>query len=81
MYPPLVVMLVATFTSLGMTIYSKAQALMTMSTADMFGDVLQLVFAILIIIIGISVVFEGARKLLLDNKENNGKTDMEPEVQ
>lgn len=79
MYPPLGVMLVATFTSLGMTIYSKANALMTMSSADIFGDTLQLVFAVIIMAIGVCVVVEGARKLL-DDKKLVEKSDITKEA-
>ncbi len=63
MYIPLGVMLAVTFTALGMTIYNKAMALITVSSADVFGDTLQLVFATLIIILGICVVIEGFKKL------------------
>lgn len=67
MYIPLGVMLAVTFSALGMTIYKKATLLITSTSADMFGDVLQLVFATLIILLGICVVIEGLKKLL--NKE------------
>ncbi len=63
MYVPLGVMLAVTFTALGMTVYNKATALITSARTDVFGDVLQLVFATLIIILGVCVVIEGFRKL------------------
>lgn len=63
MYIPLGAMLAVTFTALGMTVFNKASALITATSADIFGDVLQLVFATLIIILGICVVIEGFRKL------------------
>lgn len=63
MYVPLGVMLAVTFTALGMTVYNKATALITSASTDVFGDVLQLVFATLIIILGVCVVIEGFRKL------------------
>ena len=63
MYVPLGVMLAVTFTALGMTVYNKATALISSASADVFGDVLQLVFATLIIILGVCVVIEGFRKL------------------
>lgn len=71
MYIPLGAMLAVTFTALGMTVYNKACALITSSSADVFGDVLQLVFATLIIFLGICVVIEGFKKLLV--KENEVK--------
>lgn len=67
MYIPLGVMLAVTFSALGMTIYKKATLLITSTSADIFGDILQLVFATLIILLGICVVIEGFKKLL--NKE------------
>lgn len=63
MYIPLGAMLAVTFTALGMTIYKKASALITSASADVFGDSLQLVFATLIILLGVCVVIEGFRKL------------------
>lgn len=74
MYIPLGAMLAVTFTALGMTIYKKAAALITASSTDMFGDILQLVFATLIIILGICVVIEGFKKLFIKSeKEPNEK--------
>ena len=69
MYIPLGAMLAVTFTALGMTVYNKATALITSASADVFGDVLQLVFATLIIILGICVVIEGFRKLFVKGSE------------
>ena len=63
MYIPLGAMLAVTFTALGMTVYNKATALIMSSSTDIFGDILQLVFATLIIILGVCVVIEGFRKL------------------
>ena len=67
MYVPLGVMLAVTFTALGMTVYNKATALISSASADVFGDVLQLIFATLIIILGVCVVIEGFRKLFAKN--------------
>lgn len=64
MYLPLGVMLAVTFTSLGMSIFQKASALITATSVDYFGDCLQLVFATLIIILGVCVVVQGFKKLL-----------------
>lgn len=64
MYIPLGAMLAVTFTALGMTVYNKTTALIMSSSTDIFGDILQLVFATLIIILGVCVVIEGFRKLL-----------------
>ncbi len=64
MYAPLGVMLAVTFTALGMTIYQKVNLIITATSADYFGDSLQLVFATLIIILGVCVVVQGVKKLL-----------------
>lgn len=69
MYIPLGIMMAVTFTALSMTIFSKAKALFTAASADIFGDVLQLVFATLIVILGVCVVIDGAKKLLGKNEE------------
>jgi len=71
MYAPLGVMLAVTFTALGMTIYQKAVSLITASSADSFGDSLQLVFAVLIILLGVCVVVQGMRKLLCKAEMKN----------
>lgn len=70
MYLPLGVMLAVTFTALGMTVYGKSSALISGTSPDAFGDILQLVFATLIIILGICVVVEGFKKLIC-NKEQS----------
>lgn len=75
MYIPLGAMLAVTFTALGMTVCNKATALITSSSTDIFGDVLQLVFATLIIILGVCVVIEGFRKLF-----KKGDSEVKSEV-
>lgn len=69
MYLPLGVMLAVTFTALGQTIYAKANALILNVSTDVFGDALQLVFAVLIFILGICVVVQGFKKLFKKNPE------------
>lgn len=75
MYIPLGAMLAVTFTALGMTVYNKATVLITSSSTDIFGDILQLVFATLIIILGVCVVIEGFGKLF-----KKGDCEVESEV-
>lgn len=70
LYVPMGVMMAVTFTALSMTIFSKAKALFTGASADIFGDVLQLTFATLIIILGVCVVVDGVKKLLAKDEEN-----------
>ncbi len=69
MYVPLLVMLAVTFTALGTTIFTKAKLLFTSTSADYFGDTLQLVFATIIIILGVCVVVQGFKKLFSKNEE------------
>ena len=75
MYIPLGAMLAVTFTALGMTVYNKTTALIMSSSTDIFGDVLQLVFATLIIILGVCVVIEGFGKLF-----KKGDSEVESKV-
>ena len=77
MYIPLGAMLAVTFTALGMTVYNKATALIMSSSTDVFGDILQLVFATLIIILGVCVVIEGFGKLF---KKGDSETESEVTV-
>lgn len=67
MYIPLAVMIAVTFTALGMTIYNKLSAILTSVSTDVFGDLLQLVFAVLIFGLGICVVIQGIRRLVVKN--------------
>ncbi len=69
MYAPLGVMLAVTFTALGMTVYQKFFNLITATSTNYFGDSLQLVFATLIIVLGVCVVIQGLRRLLSKNAE------------
>ena len=63
LYVPMGVMMAVVFTALSMTLFNKAKLLFTGTSADVFGDVLQFVFAILITILGICVVIDGVKKL------------------
>ncbi len=69
LYIPLGVMMAVTFTALSMTIFSKAKALVTATSSDIFGDVLQLVFATLIVVLGVCVVIDGVKKLFGKDEE------------
>lgn len=75
LYIPLGVMLAVTFTALGMTAYDKLTALITSSSTDLFGDTLQLVFATLIIILGVCVVVEGFKKIFQKTKSDAPVTE------
>lgn len=65
LYVPMGMMMAVVFTALSMTMLGKAKLLFTGSSINIFGDVLQLVFSIIIIIIGICIVIDGIKKLLL----------------
>ena len=69
LYIPLGIMMAVTFTALSMTIFSKAKVLVTATSADIFGDVLQLVFATLIVVLGVCVVIDGVKKLFGKDEE------------
>ncbi|MDD5796415.1 MAG: carbon starvation protein A [Oscillospiraceae bacterium] len=67
MYIPLAVMIAVTFTALSMTIYGKLTAILTSVSSDVFGDSLQLIFAVLILGLGVCVVIQGIRRLVVKN--------------
>ena len=58
---PMVFMMAVTFTALGMTITKLTKALVT--TGLDFGNTLQLVFAVLLLILGVLVAIQGVKKL------------------
>ena len=62
---PMVFMMAVTFTALSMTIVKLSKAFIT--TGLSLGNTLQLVFAILLLILGIIVVIQGIKKLLQKN--------------
>ncbi|MDY3854726.1 MAG: carbon starvation protein A [Butyribacter sp.] len=59
---PMVFMMGVTFTALGMTIVKLSKAFVT--TGLTLGNTLQLIFAILLLILGVIVAVQGIRKLL-----------------
>lgn len=66
---PMVFMMAVTFTALGMTIVKLTKAFMT--TGLDFGNTLQLIFAVLLLILGVLVAIQGVKKLL--EKPDNEK--------
>ena len=80
LYVPMGVMMAVTFTALSMTIFSKAKALFTGASADIFGDVLQLTFATLIIILGVCVVIDGIKKLTSKVEESDETEELTEKV-
>ena len=63
---PMVFMMAVTFTALGMTITKLSGALFT-TGLDM-GNTLQLIFAILLLILGVLVAIQGVKKLFEKQK-------------
>lgn len=59
---PMFFMMAVTFTALGMTIYKLSKAFIT--TGLNLGNTLQLIFAILLLILGVIVAFAGVKKLM-----------------
>lgn len=59
---PMFFMMAVTFTALGMTIFKLSKAFM--STGLNLGNTLQLIFAILLLILGVIVALSGVRKLM-----------------
>lgn len=64
LYVPMVCMLAVTFTALVLKIYSLTALLVTGTSTFFFGDVLQLVFAVLLFALGVVVAVMGIKKLL-----------------
>ncbi len=62
LWGPMLFMMAVTFTALGMTIFKLSKAFVT--TGLNLGNTLQLVFAVLLLILGVLVAIQGIRKLL-----------------
>ena len=62
LWVPMVFMMAVTFTALGMTIVKLSKAFVT--TGLDFGNSLQLIFAVLLLILGVLVAIQGIKKLL-----------------
>ena len=73
LYIPIAIMVAVTFTALSFTIFDKSSALLSGASVTgklgVFGDSLQLVFAVLILGLGICVVVQGVKQLLSNKKE------------
>lgn len=62
LWVPMVFMMAVTFTALGMTIVKLTKAFLT--TGLDLGNTLQLIFAVLLLILGVLVAIQGVKKLL-----------------
>ena len=62
LWVPMVIMLVVTL-ALTLTIVSKTQLVVGGTSANVAGDCLQLVFAVALFVPGVTVAFQGIRKM------------------
>ena len=67
LWVPMIFMMAVTFTALGMTIYKLSGAFAT--TGLSLGNTLQLIFAVLLLILGVIVAVQGVKKLFEKNEE------------
>ncbi len=70
LWVPMVIMLMVTLCSLGITINKLASGLLQNTTANVGGDVLQLSFAVPLTALGVVVAYQGVRKLTEKDKES-----------
>ena len=68
LWVPMVIMLVVTLVALTLTIVSKTQLLFAGTSANMVGDGLQLTFAVALFALGVTVAFQGLKKMLQKQK-------------
>ncbi len=71
---PMAFMMAVTFSALGLTIYKLSKAFVT--TGLNLGNTLQLIFAVLLLILGFIVAIQGIRKLI--EKPGQADTDAKP---
>ncbi len=60
---PMCIMLAVTLTALSMTIYTKLTGLIALTSTNVAGDALQLVFAVALFALGVMVALQGFQKL------------------
>jgi len=68
LWVPMVIMLVVTLVALTLTIVSKTQLLVGGTSANIVGDGLQLTFAVALFALGVTVAFQGLKKMLQKQK-------------
>ena len=68
LWVPMVIMLVVTLVALTLTIVSKTQLLVAGTSANIVGDGLQLTFAVALFVLGVTVAFQGLKKILQKQK-------------
>lgn len=75
---PMVFMMGVTFTALGITIYKLSNQLFTVGLS--IGNGLQLIFAVLLLILGVIVAIQGIRKLIENTEEQPEQNSAEKHV-
>lgn len=64
LYVPIFVMMAVTFTALSIKIVQLSSGLIAGTSASVFGDGLQLVFAVMVLVLGVCVAFQGIKSLV-----------------
>ena len=64
LWVPMIVMLLVTLVALTLTIVSRVQLLISLKSTNIIGDGLQLTFAVALFALGITVAFQGIKKML-----------------
>ena len=70
LWGPMVFMMAVTFTALGMTIVKLVKAFMT--TGLDLGTTLQLIFAVLLLVLGVRVAIQVVKKLVEKTEDKEG---------
>ena len=70
LWVPMVIMLVVTLVALTLTIVSKTQLVVGGTSTNVAGDCLQLVFAVALFVPGVTVAFQGIRKMFQKKLHN-----------
>jgi carbon starvation protein len=76
LYVPMIIMLIVTFSALAITIHNKSIALFSEADFVFASDGLQLIFAVLLLILGIIVAVDGISKLR-NKGDSNGKRNQD----
>ena len=72
LWAPMAFMMAVTFTALSMTIVKLSKAFLT--TGLTLGTTLQLIFAVLLLVLGVIVAIQGVKKLLEKNGSRDGNS-------
>lgn len=70
---PMIIMLIVTLSMLAITIYTKTSGIVTATTTNMAGDLLQVSFAIALFVLGVIVAISGLKALTEKVSSNKAK--------